>query len=86
MVELENFMAVYEELAKLRPLYMSFKEIKTGIPRWRLHVLERGTAPTGGDMELVFIEDPDKAECLRRGIKALKERVKVEQKAEKKAV
>ena len=86
MVELENFMAVYEEFAKLRPLYMSFKEIKTGIPRWRLHVLERGTAPTGGDMELIFIEDPDKAECLRSGIKALKERVKVEQKAEKKAV
>lgn len=86
MVELENFMAVYEEFAKLRPLYVSFKEIKTGIPRWRLHVLERGTAPTGGDMELIFIEDPDKAECLRRGIKALKERVKVEQKAEKKAV
>lgn len=86
MVELGNFMAVYEEFAKLRPLYMSFKEIKTGIPRWRLHVLERGTAPTGGDMELIFIEDPDKAECLRRGIKALKERVKVEQKAEKKAV
>ncbi len=86
MVELDNFMAVYEEFAQLRPLYMSFKEIKTGIPRWRLHVFERGTAPTGGDMELIFIEDPDKAECLRRGIKALKERVKVEQKAEKKAV
>ena len=78
MVELENFMAVYEEFAKLRPLYMSFKEITTGIPRWRLHVLERGTAPTGGDMEIICIEDPDKSECLRKGIKTLKERVKVE--------
>lgn len=86
MAELNEFMAVYEEFAQLRPLYMSFKEIKTGIPRWRLHVFERGTAPTGGDMELLCIEDPDKAECLRRGIKTLKERVKVEQKAEKEAV
>lgn len=86
MAELNEFMAVYEEFAQLRPLYMSFKEITTGIPRWRLHVFERGTAPTGGDMEILFIEDPDKAECLRRGIKTLKERVKVEQKAEKEAV
>lgn len=86
MVELDNFMAVYEEFAQLRPLYMSFKKIKTGIPRWRLHVLERSTAPTGGDMEILCIEAPNKAECLRRGIKTLKERVKIEQKAEKEAV
>lgn len=86
MVELDDFMAVYEEFAKLRPLYMSFKEIKTGIPRRRLHVFERGTAPSGGDMELLCIEDPDKSNCLKRGIKTLKERVKVEQKAEKEAI
>lgn len=78
MAELNEFMAVYEEFAKLRPLYMSFTEITKGIPRWRLHVLEKGTAPNGGDMEILCIEDPDKRECLKRGIKTLKERVKIE--------
>lgn len=86
MVEIDNFMAVYEEFARLRPLHMSFKEIKTGIPRWRLHVFEKGAAPTGGDMEILCIENPDKTERLRKGIKTLKERMKVEQKEEKEAV
>lgn len=78
MAEIDDFMAVYEEFAKLRPLYMSFKEIKTGIPRWRMHIFVRGTAPSGGDMELLCIEDPDKSKCLKRATNTLKERVKVE--------
>lgn len=78
MAEFNDFMAVYEEFARLRPLYMSFKEIKPGIPRWRMHIFVRGTAPSGGDMELLCIEDSDKSKCLKRATNTLKERVKVE--------
>lgn len=78
MAEFDDFMAVYEEFAKLRPLYMSFKEIKTGIQRWRMHIFVRGAAPSGGDRELLCIEDPDKSKCLNRAINTLKERIKVE--------
>ena len=78
MAEFDDFMAVYEEFAKLRPLYRSFKEIKTGIQKGRMHRCVRGAAPSGGDMELLCIEDPDKSKCLKRATNTLKERVKVE--------
>lgn len=83
---MSEFMAVYGEYAGSRPMNMSLKEITTGIPRWRLHIFEKGTAPNGGDMELLCVEKPTKAECLARGTVILKERLRNEQKAKKKAV
>lgn len=75
---MDEFMAIYEKYAGSRPMNMSLKEIKTGIPRWRLHIFEKGTAPNGGDMELLCIERPTKEECLQEGTRKLKERIKGE--------
>lgn len=72
MKELDEFMAVYKQLSGSRLLYMSLKEIETGIPRWRLQVFEKGTAKTAGDMELICVEKPTKEECLIEGTKKLK--------------
>lgn len=74
----EEFERVYAELSGSRPLYKSLKHITTGIPRWRLHIFERGTAPNGGDMELLCVEKPTKEECLQEGTRKLKERIKGE--------
>lgn len=86
MEKIDEFMAVYGVYAGSRPMHMSLKEIKTGILRWRLHIFEKGTAPNGGDMELLCVEKPTKAECLERGISILKERLRNEQEKEKEAV
>ena len=71
----QEFEKVYEEFKGSRPMYKSLKCIGTGIPRWRLHILEKGTAPMGGDMELIFVERPTRDECLRSGIEAMRKRM-----------
>lgn len=72
----EEFERVYAELSGRRPLYKSLKHITAGIPRWRLHVFEKGTAPTGGDRELLCIERPTKEAALAAGGKILRERMR----------
>lgn len=74
----EEFERAYAELSGGRPLYKSLKHITAGIPRWRLHVFEKGTAPTGGDREILCIEKPTQEECLKEGTIKLKERIKSE--------
>lgn len=68
----EEFAEVYSQISGSRPTYMSLEEIKTGILRWRLQVFEKNTATIGGDMLLLCIEKPTKEECLREGIRKLK--------------
>ena len=48
----EEFEEICNEVLAGRPIYKSLKFIESGIPRWRLHILERNTAPNGGDREL----------------------------------
>ena len=67
----EEFEKIYNQLSGSRNIYMSLKEIKTGIPRWRLSILERGFAPIG-DGELLCIERFTEEECLREGTSRLK--------------
>lgn len=78
MKVLDEFEELYSQIAGRRCLHKSLKEIKTGIPRWRLHILEKGTAPNGGDMEILCIEKPTQEECLQEGARKLKERIKSE--------
>lgn len=73
----EEFEKVYNQLSGSRALYMSLKEIKTGIPRWRLSILEKGFVPTGGDGELLCIEESTEEECLREGTRRLKKLFKL---------
>ena len=74
--EFDEFMVVYEELAGSRPMYMSLKEHKEGIPRWRLQVFERGTAKIGGDMLILCIENQTKEGCLIEGENRLKKLIR----------
>ena len=67
-----EFEEIYEQISGSRSIYMSLKEIKTGIPRWRLSILEKGFAPTGGDGELLCIEESTEEKCLREGTRKLK--------------
>lgn len=76
MKELDEFMAVYDAFAGSRELYMSLKELTKGIPRWRLHVLEKNTAPNGGDREILCVEHKDKRECLIMATERLKRRMR----------
>lgn len=82
---MDEFTKEYNALAAQRHLYMSLKEITAGIPRWRLHILEKDTAPNGGDMEILCIEAPTKKECLSRSTKMLKRRAEIEPQTEEKA-
>lgn len=68
----EEFEELYSQLSGSRPLYKSLKQITSGIPRWRLHVFEKGTAPTGGDREILCIERPIQEECLKEGMQPLR--------------
>lgn len=53
----------YKRFSNGRDMYMSLKEITTGIPRWRLHIFERNAAKTGaGDMEILCVERPTEEE------------------------
>ena len=45
----EEFEKICNEVLAGRPIYKSLKFIESGIPRWRLHILEHNTAPNGGD-------------------------------------
>lgn len=72
MKEIDEFMAVYDAASGSRPLYMSLKQIETGIPRWRLQVFEKDTATIGGDMLLLCVEKPTEEECLREGTEKLR--------------
>lgn len=83
---MDEFMRIYEEYKGSRPMNMIVRHIDSGIPRWRLHIFEKGTAPAGGDMEILCIEKPTKEECLGRCAEILKERIRNEQKAKEKAV
>ena len=83
---MDEFMQLYEQFRGSRPMNMSIKEIKAGIRRWRIHIFEKGTAPTGGDRELLFAEDPSKEKCLQKAINIMRRRMEHEQKAEKEAV
>lgn len=74
----EEFEEVYAKFTGSRPILKMLNHITSGIPRWRLHIFERGTAPNGGDMELLCIEKPTKEECLQEGTRKLKERIKSE--------
>lgn len=76
MHELDEFMAVYDAFAGSRHLYMSLKELTKGIPRWRLHVLEKNAAPNGGDREILCVEHENKRECLIIATKRLKQRMR----------
>lgn len=76
MQELDEFMAAYDAFAGSRELYMSLKELTKGIPRWRLHVLEKNTAPNGGDREILCVEHKEKRECLRIATQRLKQRMR----------
>jgi len=71
--ELMNaFMEEYEKATQHAELYMKLGKIDSGIPRWRLHVFAKDAAKTGaGDMELICIEKPTKAECLLMGIRRM---------------
>ena len=81
-----EFDEAYQRFSNGRDMYMSLKEITTGIPRWRLHIFERNAAKTGaGDMEILCVERPTEEECLKRATEALKEREQFEQKAKEKA-
>lgn len=75
MQEMNEFMETYGIFAGSRNLYMSMRELKKGIPRWRIHILEKNTAPNGGDRELLCVEHEDKAECLRIATDRLKRRM-----------
>lgn len=74
----EEFEKLYAQISGSRPLHKSLKQITSGIPRWRLHVFEKGTAPSGGDRELLCVEKPTKEECLRETARKLKERINSE--------
>ena len=76
MRELDDFMAVYDAFAGSRELYMSLRELTKGIPRWRLHVLEKNAAPNGGDREILCVEHSNKGECLRIDTERLKKRMR----------
>lgn len=71
----EEFEEICNEVLAGRPIYKSLKFIESGIPRWRLHILERNTAPNGGDRELLCIERPTKEAALAAGGKILRERM-----------
>ena len=74
---MDEFMRIYEEYKGSRPMYLIVKHIDSGIPRWRIHVFEKGTAPAGGDMELIFAEDPVKEICIHRAIEQIKRRMRL---------
>lgn len=76
MKELNEFMEVYGAFANDKHLYMSLRELTKGIPRWRLHVLEKNAAPNGGDREILCVEHSNKGECLRIATERLKKRMR----------
>lgn len=78
MAKINDFIAAYEAFAEGRPVNFSFEKIKTGIPRWRMHIFERGTAPTGGDRELLCVEEPTKEGCLKKSIERLQNMMREE--------
>lgn len=83
---MEEFMKVYEAFKGSRPMKMSMVHLDSGIPRWRIMIFETGTAPSGGDMQLLHAEDPSKEECIRKAIENLNRRMQLEQEASQKAV
>ena len=72
----DEFNEIYESLAGSRPLYRIIKHITTGIPRWRIQILEKGTARIGGDMLLLSIERPTEEECLEAAIEGMKKMIR----------
>lgn len=79
-------MKTYEEYRGSRPFNLLFNFIESGIPRWRLHIFEKGTAPSGGDREILMVENKNKEDCLSKAAGILRKRIESEQEASKKAV
>lgn len=74
MDELER---LFEEYKGSRPMNMTMEHIETGIPRWRIHIFEKGTAPVG-DREILFVEDKDHNMCIQKTMEGIRRRMSVE--------
>lgn len=82
----QQFEQIYEEFSAGKDMIKTFEHIDTGIPRWRLHIFEKGTAPSGGDREILMVENKNKEDCLSKAAGILRKRIESEQEASKKAV
>lgn len=74
----QQFEQLYEEFSAGKDMIKTFEHIDTGIPRWRIHIFEKHTAPSGGDREMLFAEDPDRDKCLQKAIDLLSTRMRHE--------
>ena len=75
---MDELMEAYERFKGSRPMKMSIKWIPSGIPRWRIHILEIGTCKRGGCMELLCVEDKDKQRCIEKAIDYMEKRKRAE--------
>lgn len=70
-------MELYTQLSLKYPLYMTFRYMHTGIPRWRIDVLGKDMANTGGsrcDMQIIHAEEKELEQVWETAAKALKNR------------
>lgn len=70
-------MELYTRLSLKYPLYMAFKYMHTGIPRWRIDVFGKDMANTGGsrcDMQIIHAEEKELEQVWETAAKALKNR------------
>lgn len=71
---MDELLKEYDKYSMGRPLTIFIQRLLRGIPRWRITILEVDGAPAG-DKELVFAEDPDREECIRKAMESMKERL-----------
>lgn len=74
---MNEFMELYTRLSLKYPLYMTFKYMHTGIPRWRIDVFGKDMANTGGsrcDMQIIHAEEKELEQVWETAAKALKNR------------
>lgn len=74
---MDEFMKLYTRLSLKYPLYMAFRYMHTGIPRWRIDVFGKDMANTGGsrcDMQIIHAEEKELEQVWETAAKALKNR------------
>ncbi len=72
---MDEFNEVYKMIAGSRLVYVKIKRLAWGIPRWRLQVFEKDTAPHGGDRELLCVEHQNEEKCFQMAAKELRKRI-----------
>lgn len=74
---MNEFMELYTRLSLQYPLYMTFKYMHTGIPRWRIEVFGKDMANLGSgrcDMQVIHAEEKELEQVWETAAKALRNR------------